>query len=175
MLVGTRDLVSYTEANQNFSRLARMIDERGAVAALRRNAPRHGVIDFDRIEDVIASGDEVLAAGAEFIHKYREAFDEMAQPRGRPADRPSGPPAHRLPPASAAGGAWRDAQALAPRPSEPGETPRGTASADGVTQAIPTATRRNGFIAAALVNPFQINRFDEQLVVNCTRLCSRRS
>ncbi|SDD20352.1 antitoxin Phd [Sanguibacter gelidistatuariae] len=79
MLVDTHNLVSLTEANQNFSRVARMVDERGSVVILRNNVPRYVVIDFAQIEDTAASDDEVLAAGAMFIDKHREAFDELAK------------------------------------------------------------------------------------------------
>lgn len=35
MNVNTKNLVSITEANQNFSRVARMVDENGSVIILR--------------------------------------------------------------------------------------------------------------------------------------------
>ena len=79
MLIDTHNLVSLTEANQNFSRVARLVDERGAVVILRNNVPRYVVIDFDQIDDTAASDDEVLAAGRMFIDKHREAFDELAK------------------------------------------------------------------------------------------------
>ncbi|WP_448060868.1 type II toxin-antitoxin system Phd/YefM family antitoxin [Cellulomonas hominis] len=79
MLVDTHNLVSLTEANQNFSRVARMVDERGSVVILRNNVPRYVVIAFDQIDDTAASDDQVLAAGAMFIDKHRGAFDELAK------------------------------------------------------------------------------------------------
>lgn len=39
MNVNTSNLVSITEANQNFSRVARMVDEGGPVVILKNNAP----------------------------------------------------------------------------------------------------------------------------------------
>lgn len=79
MLIDTHNLVSLSEANQNFSRVARMVDERGCVVILRNNVPRYVVIDFDRIEDTAASDDGVLAAGQVFIDKHRGAFAELAK------------------------------------------------------------------------------------------------
>ena len=35
MLVDTNNLVSITEANQNFSKIARMVDESGSVVVLK--------------------------------------------------------------------------------------------------------------------------------------------
>ena len=79
MLVDTHNLVSLSEANQNFSRVARMVDERGSVVILRNNVPRYVVIDFDQIDDTAASDDWVLAAGQMFIDKHRAAFEELAK------------------------------------------------------------------------------------------------
>ena len=62
MNVNTNNLVSITEANQNFSRVARMVDESGAVAILKNNTPRYLLIEFGRAEaEQIASDEDVLA------------------------------------------------------------------------------------------------------------------
>lgn len=37
MMVDTNNLVSITEANQNFSKVARMVDESGSVVILKNN------------------------------------------------------------------------------------------------------------------------------------------
>ena len=39
MVINTDNLVSITEANQNFSRVARMVDENGAAVILKNNVP----------------------------------------------------------------------------------------------------------------------------------------
>ena len=39
MTVNTKNLVSITEANQNFSKVARMVDENGTVIILKNNVP----------------------------------------------------------------------------------------------------------------------------------------
>ena len=40
MMINTNTLVSITEANQNFSRVARLVDERGSAVILKNNVPR---------------------------------------------------------------------------------------------------------------------------------------
>ena len=47
MNVNTENLVSITEANQNFSRIARMVDEKGSVVILKNNSPRYLLIEFN--------------------------------------------------------------------------------------------------------------------------------
>ena len=50
MNVNTKNLVSITEANQNFSRVARMVDENGSVVILKNNSPRYLLIEFEKAE-----------------------------------------------------------------------------------------------------------------------------
>ena len=51
MTVDTNTMVSITEANQNFSKVARLVDELGSVVILKNNTPRYLVIDFSKADD----------------------------------------------------------------------------------------------------------------------------
>lgn len=81
MLIDTQNLVSLTEANQNFSRVTRLVDERGAVLILRNNVPRYVVLDFAELD--ADSGEEmdatVAEAGRRLIAKHRAALEELAK------------------------------------------------------------------------------------------------
>ena len=80
MNVNTNNLVSITEANQNFSRVARMVDESGAVAILKNNTPRDLLIEFGRAEaEQIASDEDVLAVSKRLIAKNRKAYEVLAE------------------------------------------------------------------------------------------------
>ena len=46
MMVNTNAMVSISEANQNFTRVARMVDENGSVVIMKNNAPRYLLIEF---------------------------------------------------------------------------------------------------------------------------------
>ena len=50
MKIDTRRLVSMTEANQNFSRVARMVNENGSAVILKNNHPRYLVLDFQKLD-----------------------------------------------------------------------------------------------------------------------------
>lgn len=50
MIVDTENLISITEANQNFSRVARLVDERGSAVILKNNVPRYLITDLQRVE-----------------------------------------------------------------------------------------------------------------------------
>ncbi|MBO2516078.1 MAG: type II toxin-antitoxin system prevent-host-death family antitoxin, partial [Clostridiales bacterium] len=76
MYVDTDVMVSMTEANQNFSRVARLADEKGSVLILKNNAPRYLLIDFTRVGEVTAAPDEdILAVSAKLIEKNRAAYE----------------------------------------------------------------------------------------------------
>jgi antitoxin Phd len=80
MLVNTKDLISLTEANQNFSRVARTVDKKGSVIILKNNIPRYIVIDFKKLEQMGISLNENLESLASRILKDNlEAFRELAK------------------------------------------------------------------------------------------------
>ena len=78
MNINTKNLVSITEANQNFSRVARMVDESGAVVILKNNTPRYLLIEFGKAEQV-ASDEDVLAVSKRLIAKNRKAYEVLAE------------------------------------------------------------------------------------------------
>ncbi len=80
MTVNTKNLVSITEANQNFSRVARMVDENGSVVILKNNAPRYLLIEFNAAEkEQLASNEDVLAVSERLIEKNRKAYEVLAK------------------------------------------------------------------------------------------------
>ena len=80
MMVNTDAMVSISEANQNFSRVARMADEKGTVVIMKNNAPRYLLIEFSQADSMqAASDDEVLSVSSRLITKNRAAYEEFAK------------------------------------------------------------------------------------------------
>lgn len=80
MNVNTNNLVSITEANQNFSRVARMVDENGSVVILKNNSPRYLLIEFEKAEkEQLADNEDLLAVSKRLIAKNREAYEVLAK------------------------------------------------------------------------------------------------
>lgn len=80
MNVNTENLVSITEANQNFSRVARMVDEKGSVVILKNNSPRYLLIEFSSAEqEQNADTEDVLAVSKRLIAKNRKAYEVLAK------------------------------------------------------------------------------------------------
>ena len=52
MTIDTNTMISITEANQNFSKVARVVDEHGTAVILKNNVPRYLVIDFSKAEQM---------------------------------------------------------------------------------------------------------------------------
>ncbi len=79
-MVNTDSLISITEANQNFSKVARMVDEKGAAVILKNNVPRYIVIEFSRAEQMQEASDEdVMSISKRLIEQNREAYKVLAQ------------------------------------------------------------------------------------------------
>lgn len=80
MVINTDNLVSITEANQNFSRVARMVDENGAAVILKNNTPRYVLIEFSQLEsEQQASDEDVLAISRRLMAKNKEAYEVLAK------------------------------------------------------------------------------------------------
>ncbi len=80
MKVNTSTLVSITEANQNFSRVARLVDEKGSAVILKNNVPRYLVIEFSQAERMQEAEDEdVLRVSERLLVQNREAYEVLAQ------------------------------------------------------------------------------------------------
>lgn len=80
MVINTDNLVSITEANQNFSRVARLVDENGAAVILKNNTPRYVLIEFSQLErEQQASDEDVLAISRRLMAKNKEAYEVLAK------------------------------------------------------------------------------------------------
>ena len=80
MNINTKNLVSITEANQNFSKVARLVDEIGSVIILKNNVPRYLVIEFSSAEEEqLAADEDVMAISKRLIEKNRQAYEVLAK------------------------------------------------------------------------------------------------
>ena len=75
MTVNTNTLISITEANQNFSKVARLVDQNGSAVILKNNVPRYIVLEFSEVEKVQMAADEDVAdISQRLIAKNLEAY-----------------------------------------------------------------------------------------------------
>ena len=80
MMINSKTMVSITEANQNFSKVARLVDEQGSAVILKNNVPRYLVIEFSQVEQMQAAQDEdIMQISARLIQQNRAAYEELAK------------------------------------------------------------------------------------------------
>ena len=80
MTIDTKTLISISEANQNFSKVARLVDECGSAVILKNNVPRYLVIDFRKAEqETTASEEDVLSISKRLMEQNKEAYEVLAK------------------------------------------------------------------------------------------------
>ncbi len=83
MMVDTNYLVPMTEANQNFSKVVRTVDESGMAVILKNNKPRYVVVDFDEYDTIAAAMQmrktKIDSLADALIDENMEALGELAK------------------------------------------------------------------------------------------------
>lgn len=80
MKIDTNSIVTATEANQNFSRVARIAEKNGRVVVFKNNRPKLLVIDLDTEPQIEMTEDEKFEfVAARILREHRAAFEELAK------------------------------------------------------------------------------------------------
>lgn len=80
MQINTNQMLSMTEANQNFSRAVKIVDRTGAAIILRNNRPQYMIISLNDNPLLDLTDDEKIDIVARrILKKYRGAFEELAK------------------------------------------------------------------------------------------------
>ncbi|MBE6836184.1 MAG: type II toxin-antitoxin system Phd/YefM family antitoxin [Ruminococcaceae bacterium] len=81
MKIDTNTLFSMSQANQNFSAVARSVDKNGEAVVLRNNKPKYLVIDIDNDDYILDLTDEekIDIVAKRILERYLPAFKELAK------------------------------------------------------------------------------------------------
>ncbi len=80
MKIDISQIVSISEANQNFSKVARMVDKNGEVFIFKNNKPKYRLVDIENSTEIEMTDDEKIDfVAARILKKYRRAFEELAK------------------------------------------------------------------------------------------------
>ena len=80
MTIDTQAIVTATEANQNFSKVARLAEKKGRVVVFKNNRPKLLVIDLDTEPQIDMTEDEKLEfVAARILREHKVAFEELAK------------------------------------------------------------------------------------------------
>ena len=80
MVFDTKEMISVSEANQNFSKATRIADKIGKAVILKGNLPKYLLMDIEIDPRLLLSDDELIGISATRIFKnHRVAFEELAK------------------------------------------------------------------------------------------------
>lgn len=80
MKIDSSCIVSITEANRNFSKVARLADKTGEVFIFKNNRPKYRLIDVDSAAVFELTDDEKIdVVAARVLKRYMPAFKELAK------------------------------------------------------------------------------------------------
>ena len=79
-MIDTTSIVSITEANQNFSKVARLVDQLGTAVIMKNNVPRYIVTEFSQAEAQEFLPDELVDTLSEkYLEKNKELYEALAK------------------------------------------------------------------------------------------------
>ena len=80
MIVNTNQMLSVSEANQNFSKATKLADQNGSIILLKNNRPSYMLISLRENPDFELSVDEKIDDVARrVLERHRKAFEELAK------------------------------------------------------------------------------------------------
>ena len=80
MTIDTNNIVSATEANQNFSKVAKLAEKKGHIVVFKNNRPKLLVIDLDTEPQIEMTEEEKFDfVTSRILRDHRAAFEELAK------------------------------------------------------------------------------------------------
>lgn len=80
MQINTNQILSMTEANQNFSKAVKIADKNGSAVIFKNNHPKYLIVDLNTNPIIELSDDEKIDVVAKrVLQEYRAAFEELAK------------------------------------------------------------------------------------------------
>ena len=80
MEINTEQIVSISEANQNFSKVARAADRLGNVIIFKNNKPKYKLVNLEQENEIeMTDNEKIDVVAARILKKYRAAFEELAK------------------------------------------------------------------------------------------------
>jgi antitoxin Phd len=80
LTVDTNVLVPMTEANQNFSKVVRIVEENGMAVILKNNVPRYMVLSFKEYDEIKSARQRLFNEAADsIISENLDALKELAK------------------------------------------------------------------------------------------------
>ena len=80
MNIDTKTIIPISVANQNFSKVARLVDQYGSAVIMKNNVPRYIIYEFSQADTLqAASDDDVLASSMKLMQRNAHVYEELAK------------------------------------------------------------------------------------------------
>ena len=80
MKIDSNTVVTMSEANKNFSRVARLVDQYGSAVVFKNSVPRYLVLDFAAVDKMqMVSDQDVNACASALMNRFDDAFRDLAK------------------------------------------------------------------------------------------------
>ncbi len=80
MNINTKTMVSMTEANQNFSKVARLVDTHGSAVILKNNSPKYIILEFDELDKIcVADNTTIDTISKKLMKRNSNVYEELAK------------------------------------------------------------------------------------------------
>ena len=80
MIVNTNQMLSVSEANQNFSKATKLADQNGSIILLKNNRPSYMLISLrENPEFELSDEEKIDVVARRVLERHREAFEELAK------------------------------------------------------------------------------------------------
>ena len=81
MFIDTNSIFSMTQANQNFSAVARTVDANGEAVVFKNNKPKYLILDMEKQDYILdlTEDEKIDIVAKRILEKYFLAFKELAK------------------------------------------------------------------------------------------------
>ncbi len=81
MYIDTNTVFSMTQANQNFSQVAKTAEKKGEAIIFKNNKPKYLVIDIEKNGSLLklSEDEKINIVAKRILEKYLSAFKELAE------------------------------------------------------------------------------------------------
>ncbi len=81
MLINTDTMFSMTQANQNFSQIARSVDKKGEAVVIKNNKPKYIILDVESNALLLdlTENEKIEIVAKRILNRYLPAFKELAK------------------------------------------------------------------------------------------------
>ena len=80
MNIDTKTIVPISLANQNFSKVAKLVDQFGSAVIMKNNTPRYIIYEFNKADSMQeASDDDVISVSKKLMQRNKHVYEELSK------------------------------------------------------------------------------------------------